>query len=119
MSDPSSTVPQPSGPLPDSRRQLTRVTGLFLLLTVALSWPLPLQLTTHLLGTGTDPDLYMWTLGWNAHALLTQPISIFDANIFHPSRYSLAYSENLTGSSILMAPVIWLTQDLLRRVSAG
>ena len=93
------------------------IAGFFLVVTLALTWPMPVQLGTHLIGTGTDPDLYMWTLGWNAHALVTQPLSLFDANIFHPSRYSLAYSENLIGSSLLMAPILWLKGDLLLTVN--
>ena len=95
------------------RRRGVAVAVAYLALTLIFTWPLPLQLGTHMLGTGTDPDLYMWTVGWNAHAFITQPLSIFDANIFHPSKYSLAYSENLIGSSLLFAPLIWLTNDLL------
>ena len=51
----------------------------------------------------------MWTLAWDAHAFVHQPLSIFDANIFYPNRNSLAYSENLIGSAFFAAPVLWLT----------
>lgn len=85
----------------------------FLALTIAFTWPLPVRLTTHVLDTGTDPELLLWALGWNAHAFFTQPLSIFDANIFYPSHYALAYSENMIGSSLLFAPIIWLTGDLV------
>lgn len=94
------------------RPDLTVALG-FVLLTVVFAWPLPLQLGTHLLGRGTDPELLMWALGWDAHAFLHQPLSIFDANIFHPSKYALAYSENMIGSALLFAPVLWATGDLL------
>lgn len=85
----------------------------FVLLTLAFAWPLPVQMGTHLLGRGTDPELLMWALGWDAHAFLHQPLSIFDANIFYPSKYALAYSENMIGSALLVAPVIWATGDLV------
>jgi uncharacterized membrane protein len=51
----------------------------------------------------------MWTLAWDAHAFVHQPLSIFDANIFFPNHDSLAYSENLIGSAFFAAPVLWLT----------
>ena len=51
----------------------------------------------------------MWTLAWNTHAFVHQPLSIFDANIFYPQRNSLAFSENLIGSALFAAPVLWLT----------
>ena len=53
----------------------------------------------------------MWTLAWDAYALVHQPLSIFDANIFHPLRNSLALSENLIGSAIFAAPVLWMTAN--------
>ena len=53
----------------------------------------------------------MWTLAWNAHAFVSQPLSIFDANIFHPLRNTLALSENLIGSAVFAAPVLWLTEN--------
>lgn len=85
----------------------------FAALTVVFSWPLPVRLTTHLLARDPDIDLLMWALGWNAHAFLHQPFAIFDANIFYPAKYALAYSENMIGSAILTAPVIWITGDLI------
>jgi hypothetical protein len=87
--------------------------ALMLAFTVAATWPLPVQLGTHLLSTGPDPDLYMWTLGWNAHAFLHQPWTLFDANIFFPHRHTLAYSENLIGATLPVAPWIWATGDLV------
>ena len=51
----------------------------------------------------------MWTIAWDTHAFVHQPLSIFDANIFYPNRHSLAYSENLIGSAFFAAPVLWLT----------
>ena len=44
-----------------------------------------------------------------AHAFVHQPLAIFDANIYYPFRHTLAYSENLIGSALIAAPVLWLT----------
>src|SRR5690606_4794928 len=95
------------------RRRGLAVVLFFVALTVVFSWPLPVRMTTHLLARDPDIDLLMWALGWNAHAFLHQPFALFDANIFYPAKYALAYSENMIGSAVLTAPLIWLTGDLL------
>ena len=82
---------------------------LFAALTVVMTWPLALRPASTTLPTGPDGDLFIWTLAWDTHAFLHAPLSIFDANIYHPLRHTLAYSENLIGSAFVAAPVIWLT----------
>jgi hypothetical protein len=76
-------------------------------LTLLLTWPLSFSPATTLVGSDPDIDLFMWTLAWDAHAFVNQPLSIFDANIYHPYRHTLAYSENLIGSALVAAPVLW------------
>jgi hypothetical protein len=49
----------------------------------------------------------MWTLAWDAHAVIHQPLAIFDSNIYYPERRTLAYSESLLGSTLFAAPVLW------------
>ena len=101
--------------LPSRRMSHTRVPGkwqvaaLFSVLTLLLTYPL--SVTAHRTLPADDPDghLFMWTLAWNTHAFVHQPLSIFDANIFFPQRNSLAFSENLIGSALFAAPVLWLT----------
>jgi len=88
----------------------TRIAAvLFLALTLLLTWPLALRSSSATLPMGPDGDLFVWTLAWNAHAFITQPLSIFDANIYHPLRHTLAFSENLIGSAFIAAPVLWIT----------
>lgn len=60
---------------------------------------------------GTDTNLFIWTIAWDVHAFVHQPLSIFDANIFYPFRHTLAFSENLIGSAAMVAPVLWLTRN--------
>lgn len=98
-------------------RALTReCAGVALLctaITAVLAFPLSTAPGSTVLPHGSDTGLFLWTIGWNVHALFHQPWAIFDANIFHPFRYSLAYSENLIGSSLLVAPVVWATGNLV------
>jgi len=68
---------------------------------------------------GADTDLGLWIFGWDIHALTHHPWSIFDANIYHPYRHTLAYAENLIGSAALSAPIVWLTGNLVLAVNAA
>jgi len=81
----------------------------FLALTLLLTWPLALRPASTTLPMGPDGDLFIWTLAWDAHAFIHQPLSIFDANIYHPLRHTLAFSENLIGSALIAAPIQWTT----------
>jgi hypothetical protein len=46
-----------------------------------------------------------WALAWDVHALTTQPARLFDANIFYPAPYALAYSEHFLGHLLVALPV--------------
>lgn len=86
---------------------------LFTALTVLLAYPLSLHPATLRFPTGPDGDLGWYLLGWNTHAFLHKPWSIFEANIYYPQHLTLAYGENVIGISFFAAPVIWLTGNLL------
>jgi len=44
-----------------------------------------------------------------SHALVTDPIHLFDANAFHPARLALAGSDHLLGTLPVAGPVYWFT----------
>jgi hypothetical protein len=83
------------------------VAVLMTVLAVVATWPVVLQMSTGVSDFG-DPLLNAWILGWDAHALVTGPRHLFDANIFHPETWTLAYSETLLLPALLTAPVLWL-----------
>ncbi|MDO8835441.1 MAG: hypothetical protein Q7V01_07575 [Vicinamibacterales bacterium] len=85
---------------------------LYTALTILFTWPLGHDPAGTVLAVGPDANLFMWTLGWDVHAFLAQPLAIFDANIYYPFTNTLAYSENLIGSAVFAAPVIWATGNL-------
>lgn len=86
---------------------------LYLVLTIAATWPLAARAASATFNVGGDTDLVSWILGWDAHAFLHQPFSIFDANIYYPERHTLAFAENLIGSALISSPVIWLTGNIV------
>lgn len=85
----------------------------YVALTLVLTWPFCTQLGSRVLSTGTDMDLAIWTIGWDVHAFTHQPWAIFNANIFFPFHNTLAYSENLIGSALMAAPIIWITGNTI------
>ena len=74
-----------------------------------MAYPFSAAPGSTVLADAPDTHLYIWTLAWDAHAFLAQPFTIFDANIFYPYANTLAYSENLIGTALLAAPLMWLT----------
>jgi len=89
------------------------LTLLFAVLTAVMAAPWSLHPATRVLVDAPDTHLYIWTLAWDAHAFITNPLGIFDSNIYHPLPNTLAYSENLIGSAFIAAPIIWLTGDAM------
>ena len=57
-----------------------------------------------------DARLLIWTLAWDAHAVLTGA-SLFDANIFHPEPRALSYAEHHIGIGVFAAPLYAVTAN--------
>ena len=88
--------------------------GVYTALTLWCVWPLPTVLATDSAIARDSilrPDLRMivWALAWDAHALVTQPGRLFQANAFYPAPLSLAFSDHALGYMPFFAPVYWLT----------
>lgn len=93
----------------EEARRLALVSALYAALTFVMAYPFSAAPGSTVLADAPDTHLYIWTLAWDTHAFLTQPFTIFDANIYAPYANTLAYSENLIGSALFAAPIIWLT----------
>jgi hypothetical protein len=100
----------------DSAREWLAATGWFVALAVILTWPLVLSPASKLAaleGPG-DPYLNLWILGWDLQTIAEQPsklftLRIFDANIFHPARQTLTYSDNFLLQAIALTPIYAIT----------
>ena len=53
----------------------------------------------------------VWRLDWVAYQLRTDPLHLFDANIFHPEPRTLAYSDAMLVPALVAAPWIWMGAD--------
>ena len=80
-------------------------------MSVIMTWPLAAgfgRLGRTLPGDG---QYSIWNIAWVARTLTEEPLSLFDANIFYPHRWALAFSEiNLVGG-IAGVPGWLLTQN--------
>lgn len=85
--------------------------GLALALAVLMTWPLASGLGR--LGRTTNMDgLYgIWNVGWVSRTLVSDPASLFDANIFYPHRNTLAYSEANIVAGVIGIPAWVLTHN--------
>ena len=74
------------------------------LLAVAMTWPMARKFDRSARLNFGDGEWSVWNVTWVAHALTTNPASLFQANIFHPDRDTLAYSEANVVTGALGAP---------------
>ena len=87
--------------------EVVAAAGIFLFLTVLMTWPAAIRLSDGITDN-LDGELNAWILAWDHHQVLSEPGHLFYANIFHPARYALAFSENLLGVALLGLPLFAL-----------
>ncbi|HEV2975413.1 MAG TPA: hypothetical protein VGX69_10560 [Solirubrobacteraceae bacterium] len=66
-------------------------------LAVLTSWPLVLHIGSRISPDNGDPVRTAWQIAWVGHALLHDPLHLFNANAFYPHPLSLAFSDSLLG----------------------
>src|SRR5579859_853097 len=83
--------------------------ALFYLVGAAVcTFPLVLHLADAFFPT-PDPLHESWILAWDIHALTTNPLHLYDANIYFPFPQSLTYSDSMVSGALTVAPVLLLT----------
>jgi len=83
---------------------------LFVLLTLFYTRPLVTEANNHTMRENTGDTMFnIYVLSWTAHSLETNPLNLFNATLFYPNRYTLAYSDDEFMSSLLALPVLALT----------
>jgi hypothetical protein len=66
-------------------------------LAVLTTWPLVLHLSSTIAPDLGDPVRTAWEIAWVGHAMLHDPLHLFDSNAFYPHPLSLAFSDSLLG----------------------
>jgi hypothetical protein len=81
------------------------------ILAAVMTWPTVLRFNTGARVDVTDGMYAVWNVAWVARAVTTDPLGVFDSNIFHPHGNTLAYSESNIGAGVIGAPVWMLTNN--------
>ena len=108
---PGVTPREPVAPLRARELGLVTVAATLLLVIAAWTWvrdagrAIPDPAAAGNAAGGADVRLIIWALGWDVHALLTQPRHLFDANIFHPAPGMLAHADHFLAATPLSGPV--------------
>src|SRR5262249_47649788 len=89
------------------------IPALYIVLTVVLLWPLVQHARSAVADTVGGPLLYAWTIRWVQHTLLTDPLHIYNGNMFAPNPRSLAFSDAMLPQAILAWPAWLVTHDSL------
>ncbi len=106
----------------DTARHLAAAAVAYGLLATWWTWPLGRHLGDHVVDgvaihgafgwlAVADVLLYVWTLAWDVHALTTAPLSLLDANVFHPAAWALARADHFLGHLPLFAPIYAVTRN--------
>jgi hypothetical protein len=80
----------------------------FALLAIVHTWPLAASPATSSRYDNSDAMLNEWAIAWVGHQIASDPLHLFDGNIFYPERNALAYSEAMLVQGALGAPLLWL-----------
>ncbi len=59
-----------------------------------------------------DACMQAFIMGWDAQALLANPLQLFHAPIFHPEPYTLTYMDHLLGETIVGSPALAIFHSL-------
>jgi len=87
-----------------ARRGLVLALLLFLFAAVLSTWPQAKHLSDGMTDIW-DGKFTAWVLHWDFAQTFRDPLHLFDANIFHPARSALAFSENLYGAALFGFPL--------------
>ncbi|HET8630703.1 MAG TPA: hypothetical protein VFL91_25070, partial [Thermomicrobiales bacterium] len=86
------------------------VAAAYCVATIAMTWPYAAHLWSQT-PPGGDPLLQVWIARWVQHALVTNPLHLYDANAFYPLKDTLAYSDSNVPAALLAAPLYLLTHN--------
>ncbi|MFH1454413.1 MAG: hypothetical protein ABIH00_10630 [Armatimonadota bacterium] len=95
-----------------------RVLFLFLFLfiivaAVIMTYPLVLHLPDGVVDLPEDQLLTSWIINWDIKAFLSNPLGIFDTNIFYPEKNTLAYSDTMFTLAFFASPFLYLSGNPL------
>lgn len=95
---------------PQNHARLWAAFALYLLISLAATWPLARHASTLIAGDPGDPILNTSVLVWNA-TTLPYSSQYWNAPHFYPTSGTTTFTENLLGMYPVSSPVYWLTRN--------
>ncbi|MFH1151226.1 MAG: hypothetical protein V1748_12205 [Actinomycetota bacterium] len=83
----------------------------FAVLSVVMTRPVLTTAADHTCRDPYDPTFQAWTLDWDLRALGSNPLDLFNANIFFPNEHTLAFSDHQVVNAVIAAPAIAWTNN--------
>jgi len=84
--------------------------ALYVLLAFASFLPLSLRPRDTVAYVGDSLES-AYLVAWNVHQAFRAPARLFDANVLHPHRRALAFTDHRLLPSLAVAPVVWATRN--------
>ena len=84
--------------------------SLYLLLAFVSFLPLSLRPRDTVAYVGDSLES-AYIVAWNVHQAFRAPANLFDANVLHPHRHALAFTDHRLLPSLAVAPVVWATRN--------
>lgn len=80
-------------------------------LVILNTWPLAAGLDRQARADSFDGQYGLWQAAWVAHALESDPLNVYNANIFYPHHSTLAFSEPTLLAGVLGLPAYLVTRS--------
>jgi hypothetical protein len=94
----------------DQWRNSVVAVGVYVLVFVFMFYPESVRPSDTVPGIG-DALQSAYIIAWENHQILRDPRHLFDAPYFYPARYALALTDPFLLPSLLVAPVLWLSDN--------
>jgi hypothetical protein len=75
-----------------------------------MTWPFAARL--RIIDAG-DSAYFTWAVGFQIHAINTDPTSLPHGNFYAPSRFTFFMDEPVLGTGLLVLPLSWFTDDAI------
>ena len=87
--------------------------GLFVLLSIAMTFPLVLHMTDSVPSDLGDPLYNIWVMAWEHHKLGSGLGGFWNGNIFYPHTGTLLYADYFPALSLMALPLALIGCDIL------
>lgn len=87
--------------------------GIFSVLAIYITFPLIFHMDDTVTGFG-DELIISWIQNWIIHSIFTNPLELFNTNLFYPYNNTIAYSDlHFTSTILSIIPLFFLKEPIV------